>query len=271
MLLGATAVGLTACTAKTQTTQSTEPTAPQTISYGDALRQVADLTVPAGTPPDHGWPVVILVHGGYWSADYTMSLENDVAADLVTRGFATWNIDYRSLGNGGGYPTTFDDVAAACDHLETLAGQHALDTTRTAIVGHSAGGTLALWAAARHKGITAAVTQAGVNDLRTAADQHLGAGAVTRLLGGTPQQVPDRYAQASPQERLPIGVPMLAICGSVDTTVPVSQTTNFAKAAEKQRDQIDVQVIPGETHFDCLSPKSGIWAATAAWLQDHVR
>jgi acetyl esterase/lipase len=287
LLLTAPAAVLAACStpstsATTTTPEPAGPAGPQVISYGSDKRQTGELTVPGGSQPPAGFPVIILIHGGFWSSQYDRSLENEVAKGLNTRGYATWNIDYRSLGDGGGYPQTFEDVAAACDHLAELAPDHGLDLARSAIVGHSAGGTLALWAAARHRlpdnapgahprlTPAAAVSQAGVDDLADAARTGLGGFAVVQLLGGPPDTLPEVYAHTSPIQLVPLGIPSLAVAGSLDTTVPPAQSTTFAQRAQAAGDRATVTIVDGETHFDCLSTASKIFAATADWLDSTV-
>lgn len=253
-----------------------EPTT-TTINYGTADAQVADLTIPA-TPNDSPSPVVVLIHGGYWRSGYDRSLEHDVAADLVEDGYVVWNVDYRATDDGGGWPGTFDDVAMAFDALPAALEGVGIEQGRTVVVGHSAGGTLALWLAAR-PGLPddvpgagpavvpdAVVSQAGVNDLERASTTGAGGGAVDALLGGRPDQVPDRYELASPIRRLPLGVPTLVVTGADDLTVPIEQTEIYARAAERAGDPITEVVVPGEDHFAHLDPASASWAEVRAFL-----
>ncbi|HET9690233.1 MAG TPA: alpha/beta hydrolase, partial [Acidimicrobiales bacterium] len=181
--------------------------APERLAYGPGRSQRIDLYRPAGP---RSAPVIALLHGGYWRARYGKALMAPMAAALADHGWAVANIEYRRVGlggGGGGWPATFDDVAAAVDHLAAVPG---LDPARVVTVGHSAGGHLALWAAGRHRidggapgaapSVTpvAAIALAGVVDLARAAALGLGAGAVPALMGGLPADVPDRYAAGSP-------------------------------------------------------------------------
>ena len=254
----------------------------RTYRYGPAKAQAADLHLPAAPP--HG--VVVLVHGGYWQKGYDRSLEDDVAADLVTAGWAVWNLDYRAVGDGGGWPSTFDDVAAGTDHLAVAAREHRLALDRVVAVGHSAGGTLALWLAARghgdataremhdHEGmggaavvrVTGVVTQAGVNSLADGSEYRLGGGAVDRVMGGSPQQVPERYAAADPSQHLPLGVPVLVVTGTDDRLVPSTQSRDYAAAATAAGDDVRLEVVAGDDHFAHLDPESGSWRAVRTWL-----
>ena len=271
-------------TAATGTTSTSSPDAvarPSTAShtYGPAKAQVADLLRPPGVA--HG--VVVLVHGGYWQAGYDRSLEDRMAADLVTRGWAVWNLDYRAVGDGGGWPNTFADVAAGADLLVEVAGTAGLALDRVVTVGHSAGGTLALWLAARHRWPdgavgaqpklrpTAAATQAGVNDLAAGSGDGLGGGAVDSVMGGTPQQVPARYRIGDPAALVPIGVRQLVVTGDADTVVPPGQSTSYAARAKAAGDDVDLVVVPREDHFDHLDPKSGVWKAVVDWLDGLTR
>lgn len=246
----------------------------QTYAYGPAKAQVAELRLPPGTP--HG--VVVLVHGGYWQAGYDLHLEDAVAADLVGAGWAVWNLDYRAVGDGGGWPTTFTDVAAGADHLAVAAREHDLSLARVVGIGHSAGGALALWLAARPTlppgapggrpvvRLTAVATQAGVNDLATGSRDGLEDSAVDSVVGGTPVTVPERYTQVDPTALLPLGVPVLVVTGADDVTVPPSQSRGFAAAATEAGDDVRLEVVPGEAHYEHLDPTSAGWKVVRGWL-----
>jgi acetyl esterase/lipase len=218
--------------------------------------------------------VAVLLHGGFWKAQYSRKLQHPVARDLAGRGWAVWNLEYRRLGrlSGGGWPATFDDVAAGIDHLAELRAP--LDLSRVVAIGHSAGGHLAVWAAT-YDGLDAvprvrlagAVAQAGVVDLERAWELRLSRGIVRRLLGGTPDEVPDRYAIASPIRRLPAGVPMLAVHGTLDEDVPVDLSRAFADAARAAGDACELVVVEGEGHYEHLQPGSRVWAAVLEWLE----
>jgi acetyl esterase/lipase len=200
-------------------------------------------------------PVAVLIHGGFWKAEYGLELMDPLCADLASRGWAAWNIEYRRLGNGGGVPETLDDVSAAIDHLDQLPG---VDLSRVVAIGHSAGGHLAAWAATRdhHRvAITGVVSQAGVLDLQRALELRLSNGVVERFLKGQPSDV------ASPIERLPLGVPALLTHGGRDDIVPVEISERFARASGAS-----LMVEPEEDHFGHLDPKNPLWKAVLAWL-----
>jgi acetyl esterase/lipase len=246
---------------------------PARHSYGTDVSQVADLHVPRGDGP---FPVAVLMHGGYWSTRYGKLVTRPLALDLVRRGWAAWNLEYRRLGHGrgggGGWPATFDDVAAGIDALETLRDPR-LDLTRVTAVGHSAGGQLALWAAARPDlpadapGASPAVVLTHVAAL-TAVTNLAAAGAMPRtLMGGTPEEVPDRYAQADPIRRLPLEIPVLLVHPRDDATVSVLQSRRYADAARAQG--ADVTLVEPATggHTAPIDPSSEAWEATATWLR----
>ncbi len=255
--------------------------APVTHSYGEDPAQVADLWLPAGHP-GAARGVVALVHGGFWRAGYDRSLEDDVAADLVAAGWAVWNLDYRAVGAGGGWPQTFADVAAGVDLLAAAGAEAGLATDRVAVVGHSAGGTLALWAAARAalpRGATgegpavvpvAACSQSGVDDLAKGAREGLGDGAVLDLMGAGPAAEPERYARSSPVELVPFGVPLLAVSASRDDVVPPAYAEALAAAARAAGDDVRLAVVQGEDHFAHVDPSSRAWAVVRGWLDDVI-
>ena len=155
----------------------------------------------------------MLIHGGFWRQRYGRELEGGIARDLVARGWAVWNIEYRRLGGGGGWPHTFEDVAAAIEALP-LDGRRASSPSATRRAASSPSGPRRRAASAR------AVSQAGALDLDELSRLGTSDDVVNQLLGGTPEEVPHRYARASPRRRLPIGVPLLLVHGERDDDVP---------------------------------------------------
>jgi len=243
---------------------------PEHHPYGRARSQFAELFVPDGDAP---FPVAVLVHGGFWKAQYGRKLMHRLCADLTARGWAVWNVEYRRMGrqSGGGYPATLEDVAAAVDHLADVPAHHAglLDTRRLPAIGHSAGGHLAAWLATRpapRVPVTAVVAQAGVVDLRLGAELGLSRGVVHRFVGATAAEAPERYAAASPAERLPLGVPVLLTHGGRDAVVPPQMSEAFAAAARAHGDAVDLVVEPDEDHGGHLDPANPLWQAVIAWL-----
>ncbi len=230
--------------------------APVHYAYGEHPSQYAELTLPAGSEPA---PVVVIIHGGYWSASYGAELGRPLAADLARRGFAAVNVEYRRMGDGGGWPQTGADVAAALDALRTHAT--GLNLNHVVALGHSAGGQLAGWLAARRGGavdLTGAVLQAGVLDLVRGSQEGLGAGAVDAYLGGGPEEKPEAYAQASPIALVPMGVPTVCVHGTADTLVPISQSQSFVDAARRAGDTSELQTFDGD-HFGPITVGTPAW------------
>jgi acetyl esterase/lipase len=207
----------------------------QTYRYGSHRSQRADLYLPLGAGPH---PVMVLIHGGAWQKRYGRFVMRGLAGDLVRRGWAVWNVEYRRLQAGGGWPATFADVAAAIDYLCEL--DVPVDLEQASILGHSAGGQLALWAAGREKlpahvpgagprvQFKRAVSQAGVADLTSAyRDWH--GGAVEELMGGSPEERPERYAVGDPIRLLPLQMPTLLVHGVRDETVSVRFSRNYTR------------------------------------------
>lgn len=235
--------------------------------YGRARSQFAELSLPDGDGPH---PVAVLIHGGFWKARYSRKLMHPLCADLVDRGWATWNLEYRRLGqgSGGGWPATFDDVNHGIDHLGAIDAP--LDLSRVVAIGHSAGGHLAAWAAVRGPcavPVTAVVAQAGVIDLELAWELQLSKGVVARLLGGTAEQVPERYAHASPAARLPLGVPTLLTHGGRDDNVPPRMSEGFARRARAAGDDCELVLLEQEDHFGHLDPANPLWRAVTEWIR----
>jgi acetyl esterase/lipase len=195
-------------------------------------------------------PTVVVIHGGFWRARYTAPLMDPICDALAALGFAAWNVEYRRVGAGGGYPETLDDVAAAC--------RAAPDPVLA--IGHSAGGHLALWAAAEGL-VPAAISLAGVCDLAGAARQGVGNGAVLDLMGGGPDDLPDAYARADPLQRLPFPAEVTLVHGADDDIVPLAQSRAFAAASGCRLIE-----LPGTGHFEVIDPHSEAWARIADTL-----
>lgn len=235
--------------------------------YGGGRSRFGELHLPVRAGPH---PVAVLLHGGFWRRRYDLTLMDGLCRDLAACGWAAWNLEYRRLGllAGGGWPETFDDVAAGIDHLATLRNLD-VDLDTVAAIGHSAGGHLALWAASRKRPrvpVTHVAAQAPVADLREAARLGLSGDAAPKLLGGDPHRRPQRYAAASPLERLPLAVPQLLVHGEEDGIVPVSMSLRYHDAALAAGDPVELVVLPATGHFEHLDPRSDAWAAVKDWL-----
>lgn len=273
VVAAAGAAVLTACGMRASRAPSVTP---RRYSYGEDPSQFADLYLPGADQRVRG--VVVIIHGGYWRSTYGAELGEPLAQDLAARGFACWNLEYRRAGNGGGWPATFDDVAAGIDRLAVAAKEHGLDLGSTTALGHSAGGHLAVWAAGRAKlprgapgagtptvPLTAVVSQAGVLNLRVARELGLSDDAVENLLGAP--EDPERYALADPMTAVPLDVPVYAVHGTKDTTVPRSQSESYVKAATAAGATAELVVVPGD-HFAIITPGSKAWAAIVQLLDD---
>jgi acetyl esterase/lipase len=216
--------------------------------YGEDPAQFGELT--------GSGPVAVLIHGGFWRDRYDLRLMDPLVADLVGRGWAAWNIEYRRLGSGGGVPETLDDVAAAIDFLAELD----VDRSTVVAIGHSAGGHLAAWAATREDPrvpLTAVVSQAGVLDVRRAWELGLSDDVAREFLRGDIENA----ALASPIERLPLGVPALLTHGGRDDIVPLEISQRFA-----ERSGATLIVEPEEDHFGHLDPDNPLWQAVVKWI-----
>lgn len=250
------------------------PTPDLRLPYDAGEYQFGDLRLPKNSPGPH--PVIIMVHGGYWRARYDLQYTGHICAALTAKGIATWNIEYRRIGNtGGGWPGTFQDVGGAADYLTTLAPTYNLDLGRVVSMGHSAGGHLALWLASRELvkhpdlqqdnplKLIGAVSLAGVIDLRLGWQMNLSNGVISEFLGGSPEQVPERYTAASPAELWPITVPQLLIHGTDDPpeNVPIILSESYYQRATAAGYLVKFIKLAGADHFDVVNPKSRHWPA----------
>lgn len=252
------------------------------VAYGPEASEYGELRVPAGPGPH---PVVILIHGGCFKAAYATSGYLGPMGDaLEDDGIATWNIEYRRLGEaGGGWPGTYLDVGHAVDHLRTLARAHRLDLGRVVIVGHSAGGHLAMWAAARARvpedspidaddplQVRGVIDLAGPLDLTANISGYealCNDTVITDLLGGTPTAVPERYAQASPAKLIPTGVPQVVFIGEYEEFVPRPFAEAYVRAAAGAGDPVRLILIPGVGHFELASPQASPWPRVEAAIR----
>jgi acetyl esterase/lipase len=249
------------------------------VRYGDDPEQFGDLRLP---PEASGrLPVAVVIHGGCWKAKHgsliaDLNNTGPIASALTTLGIATWNIEYRRVDSaGGGWPGTFEDVANGVEHLRTLAQSYPLDLNRVVIVGHSAGGHLGTWVAARHRlpehsrffptdplRVRGVVNLAGPADLESFVpiqSQVCGDPVITRLVGGSPNEVPDRYRAASPSRLLPIGVRQIVITGAHDRLVPPALGGTYEETARAHGDDVTALVVPDAAHFEVIAPGSKAW------------
>ncbi len=244
--------------------------------YGAHPDQFGELYLPAGAGPH---PPVVLIHGGCWRDQYGLAPLGPLCEALRSAGYAVWSLEYRRLGGGGGWPATFADIAAGADALRRLDAP--LDLGRAVAAGHSAGGHLALWLAARPRlprtsalwsadplPIRGVLALAGLADLAAAAGRTLCGTAVPELLGGPPDARPERYAEASPAALLPLGVPHAHLVGANDTIVPPDYLEAFVAAARAAGDAATLTVLPDAGHFEVVAPAPPAWDALLAALRE---
>ncbi|MDI1325822.1 MAG: alpha/beta hydrolase [Brevundimonas sp.] len=245
------------------------------IAYGADPLQFGELWVPKS---GRRHPVIVLIHGGCWRADLPgTELMDHMAADLRDRGYAVWNLEYRRIGHsGGGYPGTFQDVAAGLDYLRVLAPKYGLDLRRVAVSGHSAGGHLAIWAAARDRlpesspsrvadplPVRGVVSLAAIADLRayreTGPDACGGPPTIDSLVGVQETNGREVFADTSPPSLLPLGDRQVVVSGALDHIVPPRFGQAYAAAAASAGDPATSVVLEGAGHFELIDPTSAVW------------
>jgi acetyl esterase/lipase len=228
----------------------TPPRADQRIAYGTDPNQFIDLRRPSGKGPH---PLALFIHGGFWRAKYGLDHAGHICAGLAKAGFLCANLEYRRVGNEGGrWPGTFEDILNGLRFLRANVKKWGGDPVRLVVLGHSAGGQLALSLAGRESQISGAISLAGVVDLRRAYELHLSNDAVVEFLSGTPQQVPEHYAEASPIE-VPIKPKQVLIHGTHDGTVPVGMSRDYVK---KKRGESVTLVELDCGHYEVIDPDS---------------
>jgi acetyl esterase/lipase len=253
------------------------PPADHRLSYGSDPLQFGELRLPKGRGPH---PVAIIIHGGCWFSAYDIKHIGNFAAAVTRAGIATWTLEYRRVGDvGGGWPGTFLDIARGADHLRVLARSHPLDLRRVVAVGHSAGGQLALWLAARRRlpassplrsprplSLRGVVSLAGITDMRQFGTRCND--AVGKLLDGPPEEAAARYGQTSPIELLPLEVPQRLIHGEQDRIVPVELGRKYEEAARKKGDDARLTVLDSVGHFELVAPQSSAWPTVENALRE---
>jgi acetyl esterase/lipase len=232
------------------------------LNYADLHRAHGDLS--RGT--------VVLIHGGFWRWDPEyFDGPTPLAHALAREGFTVWQVEYRTVGRGGGWPTTFVDIDAAIARLPRVADEEGIELGPVITMGHSAGGHLALWALGiEGSPLAGAVSLAGVVDLRLAESENLGRGAVVGFLGGPSSKVPERFERTSPAEHPVVDKPVRLIQGEADLIVPVSQAESYRAAATAVGQDVTVSLFAGD-HFDIIDPRHAAFdllLAAAAELCD---
>ena len=264
-----------------------EPVSPtQAIQWGEGATDIADLWLPDGAGPH---PVVLMVHGGCWQKEIAdRTLMNWAAEDLRKRGLAVWNIEYRGVDEaGGGYPGTFEDVARAADALRGQADAYNLDLKRVAAFGHSAGGHLALWLAARSRlsersplrmddplKLAGVVNSGGLADLAASrpVTQRSCLDDIFELLVG--QSSPTRanvLSDTSPAELLPLRIPQVSVNGHDDRIAPPALGAGWARKARAAGDNARAEIVMDTGHVELITPGTKAWEIEAAALQEMLR
>lgn len=247
-----------------------------TVAYGDHPDQIADLRRPSRPGPAR--PLVVVVHGGFWRAEYDRRHTGPLATALAALGHPVAQLEYRRTGQpGGGWPATLTDVLTGVTELPRLAAEAlpgGMAPGPPILVGHSAGGHLALYAAAATPDAVGAVLAlAPVSNLAEAYQLDLDSGAVAALLGGGPTEVPDRYAACDPQALVPIASRSVIVHGALDQQVPVSMSREFVAAALAAGSDVRLVELADCEHFGLIDPTSAAWpeVATAlrSLLEDH--
>lgn len=236
-----------------------------TIAYGDGPDQVGDLWRPGPATAPVPVPVAVLVHGGFWYHAWERDLMDGLAGDLAELGVAGWNLEYRRVGAGGGWPATGDDMAAGLDHLVPLAARHGLDVDRVVVIGHSAGAQLALRVAARREAPVRprlVVGLAAICDLARARRRLVGGRSVDHLVSTAPDPK-SALRDASPLEHLPLGVPQLLVHAVDDHQVPLDQSRRYVAAARAAGDAAELLELSSGGHFALIDPASPAWAEVA--------
>jgi acetyl esterase/lipase len=261
------------------------PVAGQRIAYGADPEQFGELRLPAKVSGKV--PVIVLLHGGCWLNQFDYRYMTRLAAALTDQGYATWTPEFRRLGDAaGGWPNTLRDAALATDHLAALAQQRPLDLRRVIIIGHSSGGQLALWLAARARlppgsplyrphplRPRAVIGLDAITDLQSYRIGPPGScnTAVDELMDGTPQTQPRHYAESSPMALLPLGVPQWLIQGGDDSIVSAESAHAYAAAAARAGDRISLLEQPGSGHFESVVPAGAAWQALLAAVSAALR
>jgi acetyl esterase/lipase len=231
------------------------------LRYGRHPDQLIDLHLPAAplVQPTRA-PAVLLVHGGFWRQAYDRRHTRPMAGALTQLGFAVASVEYRRSGGAGGWPMTFDDVVAAFDAAPGLVEAVApgrVDFAGAVALGHSAGGHLAIWAGQRTlTPLRRIVALAPVADLMEAHRRRLDSDAVSVLLGGPPEQLPQRYAQADAAGQLPARVPVVVVHGDQDQQVPVAMSRALRG--------VELVELAGTDHFGLIDPRTSAWAQVMA-------
>lgn len=248
------------------------PPADVRLTYGTDPLQFGDLRLPK-RPRSGLVPILVNIHGGFWRAQYDLLHAGPLCAALTAAGIATFNLEYRRVGNpGGGWPGSLSDVISAAHFLRGLASRYRLDMGRLLVMGHSAGAQLALCLAGHLAGVLGAVSLAGVLDLRRAFELHLSGDAVKEFLGGAPGQVSEHYKEASPLEiALPHGLRQLIVHGAKDETVPPAFSRDYVTRKAREGERVTLLELPAAGHFELIDPLAAEWKPIERAISNLIR
>ena len=249
------------------------------ISYGPGPQQFGNLRLPTGASPH---PIVVFIHGGCWLSAFDIQHVGQAEVAITEAGYAVWSIEYRRLGDeGGGWPSTYLDVGQGIDHLREIAEPYSLDLSRVVVAGHSAGGALALWAAARGKvddqsvlytpkplPVQAVFALAPAADLEGLEERGSCGNAVGRLMGGTPAEHPERYQAASPMQLAPISVPQTLLIGGQDFVWAPPGRAYYHRAITVGTQDVRIVDLPDSGHFEMVSPSTTTWPLVISALEE---
>jgi acetyl esterase/lipase len=234
------------------------PPADARIAYGADPNQFGEIRLPKNTGV---FPLVMNIHGGFWRAKYDLKYAGHLCVALAAKGLATWNVEYRRVGNsGGGWPGTFEDIRNAYRFVPQLAKRYKLDPAKVLVVGHSAGGELALCLAAHEASLKRVISLAGVVDLQQAWDLHLSNDAVADFLGGKPSEIREHYHEADPMQlTIQHATTQWLIHGAEDNVVPSYLSRNYTEQKKKRGEDVHYLEISTAGHFDLIDPRSKAW------------
>ena len=252
------------------------------ISSGPGPQQFGNLRLPTGAGPH---PIVVFIHGGCWLSTFDIQHVGQTEVAITEAGYAVWSLEYRRLGDeGGGWPNTYLDVGQGIDHLRKIAEPYSLDLSRVVVAGHSAGGALALWAAARGKvddqsvlytpkplPVQAVFALAPAADLEGLEERGSCGNAVGRLMGGTPEEHPERYQAASPMQLAPISVPQTLLIGGQDFVWAPPGRSYYHRAITVETQNVRIVDLPASGHFEMVSPSTTTWPLVISALEEAFK
>lgn len=246
----------------------TPPPPDERVSYGADANQFVEVRLPHSQGL---YPVAVNIHGGFWRAKYGLAHAGHLCEALRNSGIGTFNVEYRRVGNqGGGWPGTFEDIRTAYRFIRQEHSRFRIDPDRLVVMGHSAGGQLALCLASQEASVRSVISLAGVVDLTQAFSLHLSNDAVAEFLGGKPDAVPEHYREADPME---FHIPHARQClihGTTDDTVPPSFSRDYAAQKRKAHELVELIEIPNANHFDLIDPTSAAFGQVAGRVRAAV-